>query len=883
MNYYQGQPFMSEQIWLGYAHINDTTHFLFDIGHYKIKEPKRVILNGSFRNWNSNIDDPNWILHRFSKTLYILSVYNRHFYYIPPGSIFKFMIDDGKWAHPRPDTPNLQDGNLIFMYDYHQPHVYAEIRRDRTIWMQLKGVDRSFSPKSYRLTNASGEEIPIASVLPQSQEWTLISPAERIDIRKVYYFSIPEHHLSTLCSFDGWFRDLYSPKKLGAEIEPDGTYFRIFAPRADTVKLYLYKEADDKEAYQTLIMNQDTDGVWEAFIPENLSGIYYDFTVHGPNDPGNHFYETTPVHISDPYARVSMDTWGKCRVWEATIPANPLKNGIPPMEDVIAYEVHIQDFTDLLPVEDSLKGTIPAMALPGLTNSIGEPIGFDYLVNLGINVVHLMPVQEFLHYPDETWRPAFEHDNFMVGNGVNMENYQWGYRTSHCFAIESRFRQRGTEPGAQRNQLRDLVQAFHDKDIAVIIDIVPNHTAENMDTEPYFFHFNVLDKQYYYRTSNLEHLGEYGNEVKTENRPMVQRWLIDQCKHMIEEFGIDGFRIDLAGQIDKQTLTALRQVLGKDIIIYGEPWIASFDPNFESNPSWDWYKEDSPITFFHDESRTAFKGPVSNPEDKDRDRGYAGGNAELRELVKWGLTCTFPYESSPLSGINYLDIHDNWALADQFAMDNWDGRFGVDEYRFKIAAVLLYTSLGPIVTHGGTEIMRSKGLAELKETIRYTTDGTAVYFHGKRDTYNMRKANQFLWETVGRSAEDEGFYCNFKHMYTFWQGLNRFRLSERGKVFRQAESVPEDYYQWIEPDNQYLLGYIVDKKVMVLINIYDHPLEITVDIPKGKWMLIGNQEGVNHEEGVEDQAEFMTLTGGKTQAFMLLGAQFKIWIKSNEF
>ena len=250
------------------------------------------------------------------------------------------------------------------------------------------------------------------------------------------------------------------------------------------------------------------------------------------------------------------------------------------------------------------------MVTPGLTNRKGEKIGFDYLIDLGINTVHLMPVQEYLHYPDEDWRASFEDDPYMISQGVNQENYQWGYRTSHAFAIESKYRTQGREPGSEREEFRDLVQAFHNQDIAVIIDIVPNHTAENMDGNEWYFNFNVLDKLYYYRTKDFKHIGAYGNEIKTENRPMVQRWLIDQCLHFIEEFGVDGFRIDLAGQIDQQTLKALKEAIGKDKIVYGEAWIASNDPNYEANPDWDWYKEDSPITFFQDDTRNAFKGPV---------------------------------------------------------------------------------------------------------------------------------------------------------------------------------------------------------------------------------------------------------------------------------
>jgi pullulanase/glycogen debranching enzyme len=548
------------------------------------------------------------------------------------------------------------------------------------------------------------------------------------------------------------------------------------------------------------------------------------------------------------------------------------------MEDVISYEVHVQDFTDRLPVDENLKGTLPAMHLPGLKNSKGEKIGFDYLVDLGINTVHLMPVQEFLHFPDSEWQAAFKDDPYMKEQGVNMENYDWGYRTSHSFAIETRFRKKDTEIGAQRNQFRDLIQAFHDKGIAVIVDFVFNHTAEDMDGRQYLFAFNALDKQYYYRTKNLQHIGEYGNETKSENRPMVQRWIIDQCKHFMDEFGVDGFRIDLAGQTDQQTLKKLRQALGSDVIIYGEPWIGSNDPNYEANPDWDWYKEDAPITFFQDDARNAFKGPVSNPVNKDTDRGYAGGNASLRPLVMKGLTCTFPEEKSPLSGINYLDIHDNWALADQFATNNWDGRFGVDERNFKLAAVLLYTSLGPIVLHGGTELMRSKGLAPLKEIVKESATGK-LYFHGKRDTYNLRFANQFIWENVGKTKKEKDTYCDYKNMLAFWKGLNRFRLSEIGKVFRTPNAVPKDYYQFITPDNLSQLGYIVDGRVLVLMNTGTQAASFSsINLPKGEWRLIGNINEIDHTRTIKDKDNL--LEGGKSHSISLEPTSVKIWVRA---
>ena len=360
---------------------------------------------------------------------------------------------------------------------------------------------------------------------------------------------------------------------------------------------------------------------------------------------------------------------------------------------------------------------------------------------------------------------------------------------------------------------------------------------------------------------------------------MTQKWLIDQCLQFIDEFGVDGFRIDLAGQIDQQTLLALKAAIGEDKILYGEAWIGSNDPNYENNPDWDWYKEDAPITFFQDDSRNAFKGPVFELNSKEKDRGWAGGKFDERENVLKGLSNTFKEDKTPLSGINYLDIHDNFALADQFGTSDFDGRLAVDQGPYKIAATLLYTSLGPIVTHGGSEMMRSKADAPLMEVVKETQGGIKNYFHGKRDTYNLRRANQFKWEQVGQEPNRENAN-DYKNMVAFWKGLNKFRLSPYGKVFRVKERMPDNYYQWILPEDQSMLGYIVDQKVMVLINAGNANNTFKqVSVPGGQWKLIGNNEEIN-PDGIRSSNNLMNLKEAERIDLPVNKTSIQIWVKN---
>ncbi|MFK7808911.1 MAG: alpha-amylase family glycosyl hydrolase [Saprospiraceae bacterium] len=875
-NFLFGQSFTGAQVMQGYGIFGDQLTFIFDESTYNVK-PEKVYITGEFRNWDTALDQPQWELKKTGEQ-WLLTIKNQNFDVVNQNSKFKFRINEGDWIEPPSDAPNRKGGDLVFFPSPEPLELKAELRNENLIWAEIPG-ERPLLPESYLITDADGNRIPVAGVLPNESRSTLIKPAIPLDKKRVYFLEIPDMGLKAHCSFDGWFRTTYSTKELGANIANGRTTIRIFAPRADSLKVYLYQGPNDRNAYRIENLQQDQEGVWEIIFDEDLHGVYYDFTVHGAQEPSNHFYESNPVHINDPYARVSNDTWGKCRIWQKTKAATPLRKGRPALEDVIAYEVHVQDFTDQLPVADEIKGTFPAMIKSGLKNQKGEKIGFDHIVDLGINTLHLMPVQEYLHFPTEDWQASFANDPYMIDQGISEENYQWGYRTSFAMAVESRYRTKGTEPGTEREEFRDLVQAFHDKDIAVIIDIVPNHTAENMGSKDWFFNFNGIDKQYYYRTKDFEHIGAYGNEVKTENRPMTQRWLIDQCQYYLDEFGIDGFRIDLAGQIDEQTLIALRQKLGPDVIIYGEAWIGSNDPAYEDNPDWDWYKEDSPITFFQDDSRNAYKGPVFELKDKLKDRGWAGGKFSERENVMKGLANKFPDDKTPLSGISYLDIHDNFTLADQFGGDQFDGRKKVDQDNYKIAVTLLYTTLGPIVTHGGSEIMRSKAHAPLKEIVKETKAGHKVYMHGYRDTYNHRTANQFVWKQKGQIPNDYN-QNDYDNMYRFWRGMNKFRLSDLGKVFRQMTPVADDYYQFITPEQESLLGYFIDDKVLVLLNAGEQGGRFDdISLPAGNWKLIANTEAVDVVAGVKDKAELMQMKGGKKISVEVTGTSIYIWVK----
>jgi hypothetical protein len=163
---------------LGYGQKEDTTTFYFSTSDYNLA-PTRVSVTGAFRNWDTNMDDPKWLLRKESEILWSLKVFNPKLSVIPVSCPFKFRIDSGKWLDPPAKAQNVEGGNLIFMRGFQAPTLKAEIHRSKTIWAWVggHGLTRPFDKSAYKLKDAKGNEIPIASVLPNDSSKTLITPA----------------------------------------------------------------------------------------------------------------------------------------------------------------------------------------------------------------------------------------------------------------------------------------------------------------------------------------------------------------------------------------------------------------------------------------------------------------------------------------------------------------------------------------------------------------------------------------------------------------------------------------------------------------------------------------------------------------------------------
>ena len=176
--------------------------------------------------------------------------------------------------------------------------------------------------------------------------------------------------------------------------------------------------------------------------------------------------------------------------------------------------------------------------------------------------------------------------------------------------------------------------------------------------------------------------------------------------------------------------------------------------------------------------------------------------------------------------------------------------------------------------------MRSKASAPLIEVVKKTKTGP-IYIHGKRDTYNLARANQFEWEKLGNNIGDNpDIKCNYENMNSFWKGLIALRKSQYGQVFRISEKPAKNYFEWLEPENTKQLGYFVNKSILVLINTDEMQQSFKdVPFPPGIWKLIGNNENVNHLKSIKGKKDSI-LKGNKRHTLHLDGFNLKIWVRN---
>jgi pullulanase len=629
--------------------------------------------------------------------------------------------------------------------------------------------------------------------------------------------------------------NIFSTEPLGAIYTPEQTIFRVWAPTAGKVTLKLYDSPSGGRP-RLLSMSRHRDGTWSTMLLGDWRGIYYAYIASG-RDPRFDLARD----LIDPYAQAVTAHNGRAIVVHDETPV--ADRPAFPISEAVIYEMHIRDFTIDPDSGIQRRGKYLGLteANTHLTGRVDVATGLDHLVEMGVNVVQLQPISEF-------------------ANDEPNDRYGWGYDTVHhnspdgWYATERYDARRVTE-------VKRMIDALHRRGIRVTLDAVFNHTFEAV-TKHRIYSFEGLVPGYYYR---MKHDGGYwngsgtGNEFRTE-APMARRYIIDSVKHWVNEYKVDGFRFDLLGLIDLETVReVVRELRAIDpkLLIYGEPWAGGPTPiqingkGAQRGGGW---------AVFNDHFRDALKGNVFDA----RATGFIQSGFSVEEVKKGIRGAVDDFTDSPLEAVNYVECHDNHTLWDRLLISTAaDASVTAADRRAmdKLAAAVVFTSQGIPFIQSGQEFLRTKG--------------------GDHNSYDKPDAvNMIRWSEKAERPDVVEYY---RGLIELRRAHPLFRL-ETADEARGALKFLDDQLGLPVPHG--CVGFLIEdgagrdewSRALVLLN--PQPKAVEFAIPEGEWRIFGDAMRAGNSELQQSAAK---LGAGRALAparsALILG---ELWRKTDD-
>lgn len=494
----------------------------------------------------------------------------------------------------------------------------------------------------------------------------------------------------------------YNGTDLGCTMDHGCTYFRIWAPYASTVTLNLYRDDQALLPFRRIPMHADVEGTWvcQDAIP---SHTYYTYTID-------------TKETQDPYSKAVGCNGRRSMVVDLseTNPEGFATDRGPTLlqpVDAIICETSILDATGDFSSMAKHPGKYLGLAEDGLCTADGTPCGLDYFKSLGVTHVQLMPIYDFGSI-DESKDPI-----------TYPANYNWGYDPVNYMTPEGSFSTNPSDGAVRIRELKTMIQAFHQAGIGVVMDVVFNHTY-SLDSC-----FQKSAPDYFYRKDGDTYSdgSACGNEIASE-RPMVRKYILDCLCYWLKEFHLDGFRFDLMGCLDLETMQCVNDTLRKlrpDILLYGEGWLGGDSVLPESKRAIKAQLSTiDGIGAFSDDIRDGIRGNVFY----DETYGFVGGAPDTENDIRFSVVgaCPHPqvdyktyaysprgaWAKSPNRVINYVSCHDNMTLWDRISFSRKDASLADRLAMNRLAACIVFTSQGvPFFLHG-EERLRSKHFSD---------------------------------------------------------------------------------------------------------------------------------------------------------------------------
>lgn len=503
-------------------------------------------------------------------------------------------------------------------------------------------------------------------------------------------------------------RDLEYPIYDGDDLElvytPEKSSFTLWAPSASRALLKLYSSGEGGEPEDQIDMKKAEQGTWRISIDRDLKGSFYTFQIE---DDGKWLDETPGI-----WAKAVGINGNRAAIIDMneTNPEGWESDQSPELKmysDIILYELHHRDFSIAPNSGIKNKGKFLALTETGTRTPEGEASGIDHLKELGVTHIHILPSFDFSTV-DET--------------NLHENKYNWGYDPKNYNVPEGSYSTDPANPVARIREFKEMVKSLHQNGLRIVLDVVYNHTASTDHSN-----FNLTVPDYFYRQNpdgSYSDASGCGNETASE-REMVRRYIIESVKYWAKEYHIDGFRFDLMGIHDIETMNRLREELMKidpTLFIYGEGWLAADSPlPQEQRAVRDHVNQMEGIAVFCDDFRDGVRGSTFD----EQNAGYASGNINGHyEPVKFGIVgateheqvdhngllySSAPYAAAPSQAVNFVACHDGYTLVDKLKL-SVQGDNAAEELVpiDKLVHTILLTAQGIPFIRGGEEMMQDK-------------------------------------------------------------------------------------------------------------------------------------------------------------------------------
>lgn len=693
--------------------------------------------------------------------------------------------------------------------------------------------------EAFTLKSADGKAVPVTgvSVSSNKKEYTLKLGADLSQVpalTKEYLLGFDGYEyqveMPSIYSTDEFEKQYtYEGNDLGATWSKNKTTFKVWAPTAEEVKVNLYGSGTKgtNDLIESIDMTRGEQGVWTAEKTGDLNGTYYTYTA---------VQDGESVEACDPYARTTGVNGDRAMVidLDSTDPAGWAYDSGPNQgmsyTDSVIYELHVRDFSidESSGISADHKGKFLGLTEKGTTNGNGQTTGLDYLVDLGVTHIHLLPSYDYGSV-DET--------------KLDEAQYNWGYDPVNYNVPEGSYSTDPYQGDVRVKEMKQMVKTLHDNDINVIMDVVYNHVY-NADE----FCFNRLVPQYFSRTNadgSYSNASGCGNDTASE-RAMVKKYIVDSVNYWADEYHIDGFRFDLVGLLDVDTINEVVDTVHQkhpDAVFYGEGWTmdsAVSKPNITMATQTNSAKTPN-FAYFSDTIRDAIKGDNFNVANA----GFVNGKTGIEETIANCFRAIPGWCKSPTQTINYASCHDNYTLWDKISESREDASQADRIKMNNLAAAIYMTSEGIPLIHAGEELLRTK--VDEKGEVQH-------------NSYNLSDfVNSIKWSDLDKEE--------YRNVRDYYKGLIAFRKNHAALRLTSAADVEENVkYHWIT--NEVVMFVIggkdkiageVSDGIVVIFNATTSPKTVNLyqsgyGVAEGTWNICINDQkaGIETIESVTD-------------------------------